>query len=219
MNGLPPYAIVLLAVLALGMAVLLIVWLFRYVTGSQRQAAAEEGFSSSPASTPDLASRLDQEHVLCVSRKADGGATVTVQGKPYDRLRDIKDPTVGRYAVDAVKGVLIFAEDLLPSTVRRSLRSSKSPMGDAGEGPAQAGLAGEQAQVAPRQLVDQIDQLVQARLRDRPKLAELGIRLREGGGGGLVIFVGQQSYDSVDKVAHEEVRDLIREAIAEWESR
>ena len=219
MNGLPPYAIVLLALLALGMAVLLIVWLVRYVTGSgARQASGLESIPVPAESNPDAAPPFDQEHVLCVSRKRDGGVAITVQGEPYNRLRDIKDPAVGRFAVEAVKGVLLFAEELLPSAVRRSLRPTRKPTRAMADEGVQA-LAGEKAQASPRQLVDQIDELVQARLKDRPDLADRGIRLREGSGGGLVIFVGQERYESVDKVTDKGVQRLIREAIREWEGR
>ena len=115
MQELPPSLIAVLGLLAVGMAVLLVAWLVRYVGGSRDRSERSDADPSQPAAsspaTPSVAGRetraqSPQDHVLCVSRTDVGTASVTVQGKPYDRLRDIKDPAVGRLAVDAVKGVL-----------------------------------------------------------------------------------------------------------------
>jgi hypothetical protein len=142
-----------------------------------------------------------------------------VEGKPYDRLRDIKDPAVGRLAVEAVKGVLLFAEDLLPSSAKRSLRSGQKPAKPSRQAVVATELGRQSVPPSPRQLVDEIDELVQARIRELPDLVEPGVRLRQDTAGGLVIFVGNDRYDSLDKIPDKKVQALIREAIQEWESR
>jgi hypothetical protein len=221
MNGLPPFLIPLLTLLALAMAGLLIAWLIRYVGGGKSRRQAEGSASLLAGSGPEIStdSGSEQDLVLCVSRTRDAEVIITVRGQPYSRLRDIKDPAVGRLAVEAVKGVLLFAEDLLPASVRRSLRSAKQQAKSSAEVKSTTGPAGEQAQLAPRQLVHEIDELVQERLRESPALADRGIRLREGTGGGLVIFVGNDHYESVEAVPDEEVRSVIEQAIEEWERR
>ncbi|MBL7062947.1 MAG: hypothetical protein ISS49_01905 [Anaerolineae bacterium] len=68
-----------------------------------------------------------------------------------------------------------------------------------------------------RTFVDEINDLVQQRLQERPALAEYRIRLTTGEDGGLCIHVGQQTFGAVGDVSDPEVRALIQDAIREWD--
>jgi hypothetical protein len=69
----------------------------------------------------------------------------------------------------------------------------------------------------PLNLVEEIDALVQERLRGRPDLAARDIRLTEDATGRPLICVGQQRYRSAGAIPDEEVRILIQETIQAWE--
>ena len=67
-------------------------------------------------------------------------------------------------------------------------------------------------------LADQIDPILQSMLIDSP-LAEQGISLMDIEGRGMVVNVGLDMYDSVDDVPDDEIRALIKKAVAVWENR
>lgn len=91
------------------------------------------------------------------------------------------------------------------------------PAAPAGPAPATAAPTRE-APAAALTMVEQIDQILQARLENTP-LAPKGIRLQESPEGGVVVQVGLQRYGSVEDVADDQIRGAIRAAIAEWESK
>jgi hypothetical protein len=64
----------------------------------------------------------------------------------------------------------------------------------------------------------QVNSILQLRLLNTP-LADRGIRLQPLPKGGVLVGVGANQYVSVDEVPEEEIRLVIRSAIAEWESR
>ena len=64
----------------------------------------------------------------------------------------------------------------------------------------------------------QVDSILQLRVLSTP-LADRGIRLQPLPKGGVLVGVGANQYASVDDVPEEEIRLVIRSAIAEWESR
>jgi hypothetical protein len=67
-------------------------------------------------------------------------------------------------------------------------------------------------------IAEQIDEVLQARLLDTP-LANRGIRMRPGPRGDAIFELEGQSYAAVEDVPDEEVRTVIRAAIAAWESK
>ena len=71
---------------------------------------------------------------------------------------------------------------------------------------------------APKSIALQIDEILQERLVESP-LKERAIRLMELPGKGLVVMVGMEQYEGVQEIPDPDVRDLIRECVAEWERR
>jgi hypothetical protein len=69
----------------------------------------------------------------------------------------------------------------------------------------------------PLNLADEIDQMVQHRLRGRPDLADRHIRLASGLDGGLRIYVDDEVFEAVSDITDFRVRELIRDTIREWE--
>lgn len=67
-------------------------------------------------------------------------------------------------------------------------------------------------------IVQQIDTVLQKKIEGTP-LEDAGIRLQESVHGDLEVHVGLQQYESIDHVPDEKIRTVIRNAIAEWESK
>jgi hypothetical protein len=67
-------------------------------------------------------------------------------------------------------------------------------------------------------IVAMIDDVLQKKLANSP-LAEKRIRLEEGSVGEVVVFVGLTRYSGVDAVPDEEIKAIIRAAIADWDKK
>ncbi|MGC1375242.1 MAG: hypothetical protein WA821_03410 [Anaerolineales bacterium] len=64
-------------------------------------------------------------------------------------------------------------------------------------------------------IVSMIDEVLQKNLEGSP-LAGKKIRLEEGTVGEVVVFVGSMRYSGIDAVPEDDIKAIIREAIAEW---
>ena len=172
--------------------------------------------------------------LLRVSRVEDELA-IFVQGKHIHRLQEIKDPQVGRETIQAIKAVLSFSKDWLPSIQQE--QAALSPPSEADALPTKpikqsrtspplssktlpSSLTSSMRQTSsrfldPLPLVREINNLVQK----NPELTNHDVHLTIGPGGGLRIYVGQQAFDKVDNIPDPEIKALIQKAIQEWEGR
>jgi hypothetical protein len=66
-------------------------------------------------------------------------------------------------------------------------------------------------------MIEQINDILQRKLAEAPG-ASRGVRLLEGAGGALRVFIGLQSFNLED-VPDADVKRMIRDAVAEWESK
>ena len=219
MNGLPPEFLILAIAIISALGGGLLVWIAGYISGGgkdRRQhhrppAVAAPGESEAPAPA-------GEQELLCVSRTEKGDLAVFVQDQRYRRLSEIKHPQVRSEAIAALKAMLTFAEGWLLSTAPKSPQPvPTTPVVE------QAAFLTELRQQAPshtpesRTFVDEINDLVQQRLQERPALAEHRIHLTTGKDGGLRIHVGQQTFDAVSDIPDLEVRALIQDTIREWD--
>lgn len=236
MGTLGPEFFLLVVAVVSALAGALITWLIGYVNREQQRHPPP---STAAQAEPGDYTPADARELLRVSRTKKGLA-VFVQGQRYRHLREVADSQVGRETIEALKATLAFSEGWLPTPQRApshpapeestvdqetfldQLRQSDlfpsggSPRSGRDAGP--YGTMSEPLQPGPLPLVEEIDDLVQQRLRERPELAGQPVRLTSGAGGGLRIYVGLQSFDSVDEIPNPQVRALIRDAIREWES-
>jgi hypothetical protein len=70
----------------------------------------------------------------------------------------------------------------------------------------------------PLSIVAMIDEVLQKKLAGTP-LAEKGVRLEEGSIGEVIVFIGKTRYSGIDAVPDEEIKVLIKAAVAEWEKK
>ncbi len=241
MSSLPDFVYLLFPVLVFAAAVGGFVWLISYIGGKGKKSSHESerqpvSVTSSEAKAP--AQMDEQRDLLCVSRTKDG-LVISVQGQRRHRLQEITDPRVVRETIEAIKAVLEFSEGWLPATRQQVVQLASSPednldhetfLTQLRQSPPPASkkpsglLASLQRQTPsnlldPLHLVDEIDDLVQQRLRERPELAQRHVRLTTGATGGLRIYVGQQAFDAVGDVPDSQIKALVQAAIREWESR
>lgn len=222
MGMLPAFFYLILALVALGVAGILLVWIIRYA-GSRDGNPRE---SPKPGIDVTSAPAAEQEF-LRVSRTQKGELAIYVQGQRRRHLREITDPLVGRQTIEAIKAVLAFAEGWLPTSPHTTTEppSKKSTVNEEAflERLRRASLFSTQGSsrspaVQPLVPAEAINNMVQERLEKRPDLAARQIRLTTEADGHLCIHVGLQSFEVVDDIPEPEIRSLIKDAIHEWES-
>ena len=229
-----------------GLFLWLISYVLRGRKDEQETESADMAPTDAPSSSaftapgPGDVVPADSRELLRVSR-VQGELVVFVQGQGRRSLREITDPQVGRDTIEAIRAVMAFAGSWLPS-IRQQMGGAGQGEGDRREPPARATAppprsrppraptpgvdppaaaqaASPGAMLDPLLLIEDIDALVQQRLKDHPELAGRYVKLSRGVGGGLCIFVDRDVFDAVGDVSDEAVRVLIQEAIREWEER
>jgi hypothetical protein len=73
-------------------------------------------------------------------------------------------------------------------------------------------------QPASKSIAAQIDEILQEKI-EGTEMAKRGVRLVELPNKGVVVMVGLDQYQGVDEVPDEEIRFVIKSAVAEWERR
>lgn len=200
---------------------------------SASPSADESSDESAPAPPPD------DQTLLSVRRTERGELAVFVRGQQYYHLRGIKDAQVANETLEAVKCVTAFAEGWPPAAEQE--RTEPSPPEPAADevsfleqlrqtdmfsletGTSSPGLFGQrkkrkfspqsQSLVTP---ADQINDLVQQRLDERPGMAYQDINISTGDDGGLCFRVGARTYAQVDQIPDPQVKTLVQDAIQEW---
>jgi hypothetical protein len=70
----------------------------------------------------------------------------------------------------------------------------------------------------PMSIAAQIDEILQRKISGTP-LERQEVRLIEFPKSGMVILVGKEQYEGVDAVPDKVIREVIEEAVSEWEAR
>jgi hypothetical protein len=84
--------------------------------------------------------------------------------------------------------------------------------------PANAQGKAKSAPEKPKSIVEQIDEILQDKLRTS-QVHNKGVRLVEDPKEGVVVWVGLEHYAGVDAVTDPEVKALLKTAVGEWERR
>lgn len=106
---------------------------------------------------------------------------------------------------------------VMPSPASAAAPSSPAPI-PVPTASAPAAKKEEPAEAAPTSMVGQINMLLQARIANT-KFASQGVSMMESLSGGVNVYVGLNRYEGIDEIPDEEVKALIRAAIAEWEKK
>ena len=74
----------------------------------------------------------------------------------------------------------------------------------------------EEVAFAKLSMVEQIDRILQKKI-EGSALENRGIKMRTALSGGLLMQIGLEEYEWIDEIPEQEIQDIIRESIAEWE--
>jgi len=73
-------------------------------------------------------------------------------------------------------------------------------------------------QASTKSIAAQIDEILQEKI-EGTEMAQRGVRLLELPNKGMVVMIGLDQYGGVDEVPDDEIRSMIKSAVAEWENR
>ena len=148
-----------------------------------------------------------------------GEIVVEVGGQTYRHLTYIARPEERQQVLAAVAALQRFASGVprAPKAAGRATSVEEAP-------PTEEDFLEELAVVdrppekpTLRSFVDQIDDVLQLKLREAHISVEGGVHVKEGPGGDLEFIVGYRVYESLDQVPDADVRNLIRAAVQEWD--
>lgn len=205
------------------------------VSQAQSPPAQQVQSPTTPRTEPTPAvGPTDDRELLRIVRTEEGGLSVLAGGRPYRRLRDINDPRVGQDTMEAIRAVLTFAEGWISFIQEWSTEVSESRASPVRSIPAQQphresarrtaspqtgtmAIPPPGSMLAPLPLIDEINDLVQVRLREYPELADHLITLSTALDGSLRIYVDHQVFHAVGDITNPKIKALIQGAIREWE--
>lgn len=237
MDAIPASVFLVLALALLSLAGGLGVWVYKYFTGGGSESQKRERPPTTKASAEvEVAAEAGAQELLSVCRTEKGELVIFVQGQRYQHLREIKDPQLGNETVKAIRRMLTFAEGWLPSlsqepsppsptqsTVDEESFLEQLRQGDMFPvGTSPPGLFSRRKRKPPQPLAplltpaDEINELVQQRVQERPDMAKRDIRITTSADGSLRIRVGLHTFTKVDDISDPEVKSLVQDVIREW---
>jgi hypothetical protein len=133
----------------------------------------------------------------------------------------LREDVTGDLVVQVGDRVYRRAEELRGSADANRVQSASADLtrwiaGGAGSKPGAVPATREEKAAKSASMIEQINTILEEKLAAGSPLQ--GVRLVEGAGGAVRVFVGVNSYP-VDDVPDPQVRQLIRQAVAEWEGR
>jgi hypothetical protein len=191
-----------------------------------------------------------QGEVMRVFREPESGRVlVEVEGRRYERLREIEDAQIGRRVLWTIADLVRFTGGM--ATNPRAVRSASQGMAwedsAPGAGPDrsatrsalpaappsadltqsmraffQRGLSPAPTGSVPAEsgtFIEQIDEILQAKMLEMDVPPSYELHVSEGPGQRLKIQVGRDVYGSIDEVPNLQAQSLIRAAVDEWEQR
>ncbi len=229
----------------LGCVVLVIVGLMWKPSGrTDKPKAAPKVTGEAAAPAPRLTTEAGAREVLRVWRDAQSEELlVELGGQRFARMADIHLPEMRTGLLTTLRDLEAFTAGAAtaPLVVMPNVAAKPLPpvtMTDVGA--AKLAATGTAPLVAPsmnpfkqmlvlrdlrkipeptvKSITEQIDEILQEKLNGTPQ-AQRGIRVFSGPKGNALFRTDGQDYDAVDSVPDNDVRTLIRAAVAEWESK
>lgn len=158
----------------------------------------------------------------------DGKLTVEFSGRSYHSLAEVIEPEIR----DQILTMLGLVSPFMGETPISALSSpaparapvstptlSKPTAGRPAKVTSDSTTADAAATVTQLSMTDQIEDILQRLLAQRPAMADRSIHIRSAIDGGVRIEVDGHSYSGVAEIGDADVRSVIQAAIQEWESR
>ncbi len=213
--------------------ILIAVWVVGYLLGLLESAIKNdskkerddvnlrEGEELAEGETPSAFEREDLEpEVLTIFKRVSGALKLRLDGEMVEYKSDL--------TVEERERLLSLIISLRPWVDGAKTASSSAPLPADAKIPVVAKPVPkvnleldpdlEKASLENLSMLEQIDRVLQKKLNGHP-LEQRSISLGAAPDGGLLVKVGFDEYESIDKIPEQAIQDIIREASAEWEAR
>jgi hypothetical protein len=160
----------------------------------------ELSMTEQPPSTPPTPDRRLFPVVTLMRDEVTGELALQVGPRLYTEAKALRDSTDWNRVEFAARDLALWLEGSTPPPARRAEERRT-----------------EEAPKPSGSMIEQINQVLEAKLASQPA-ANRGVRLAEGPGGSVRVYVGTQPY-ALDEVPDPAIREAIREAVSEWEAR
>ncbi len=213
--------------------ILIAVWVVGYLLGLLESAIKNdskkerddvnlrEGEELAEGETPSAFEAEDLEpEVLTIFKRVSGALKLRLDGKMVEYKSDL--------TVEERERLLSLIISLRPWVDGAKTASSSAPLPADAKIPVVAKPVPkvnleldpdlEKASLENLSMLEQIDRVLQKKLNGHP-LEQRSISLGAAPDGGLLVKVGFDEYESIDKIPEQAIQDIIREASAEWEAR
>jgi hypothetical protein len=164
---------------------------------------------------------------------ADGSLVVEIGGRKYRSLTEIADPQVKRRFLGNAQALALFAQvaespsmpwpastpdvtlqpDLPPTELAEPLLSTSQLVANVEPVISQVQPGG------PKTMADEIEELIQMRLKSIPTLMHRSIHILQAAGGGIRVEVDGRYFDSVAGITDPDVMAFLQSIIRQWEAR
>ena len=183
----------------------------------QAPSDAEDSEEQSTAEEDEEQAEVDEEGPQLEAEKLEGPPDET----PRERhlVAEIyREDVTGRLIIRAGDHEYSDGKQIENEAERRRLAYAASDLADWFQGEFEIGgrpaATSSQQRSSPEGMLQEINKILQRSLVSTP---ERGVRLSPDAVGGVKVLIGVKSY-AIDDVPDKEIRDLIRQAVAEWEA-
>lgn len=164
---------------------------------------------------------IKQTNLFSINRNASNGLLLELEGQSFSNKEELTAENK-RLLVNLLVEVRPWLESKEPAPSnaqadpKPDVTNIKSP-GVPPTNPPKPTIS-QQSTPAPssESIVAQINTVLQNRLAVS-HLANQGIRLQESPSGGVRVYIGLDKYDGIEAIPDPEIKEFIRQAVAEWE--
>lgn len=159
---------------------------------------------------------LPADALLVMRDQATGSWVVEINGMQYANLKDIHDDRAASKVLEAMVGLQQFAG--FTPTAAGQAQLTPAAIDQAAPAALSTTTASQPTHPAPpNSMLDQIEKVLQRNLLKHPELGSRKIHVGAASDGSLLIEMDKQFYHGIEEVPEPAVRDLLRNAIQEWE--
>jgi len=166
---------------------------------------------------------LKQPNLLSINRNASNGLDLEFEGQTISNKEELS-PENKLFLVTLLAEVHPWLESTAATPITPSIETQPEPVNfkpqiaSAAIPPLPASSPEKKPVSSRESIVSQINSILQSRLAVSP-YANQGISLQESLTGGVIVYVGMNKYDGIDGIPDPEIKEFIRQAVAEWERR